>query len=158
MLSDMESDDEMMDARTAAAQLAALRADRAQLAERARQPWWFDPALGLLVFLVFAAVSGRNVWLLGAAVAVFVVGLRLLMRSYRRTTGFWVNGLRAGRTQKATRVWFGVYGLVVVPAAILELMDVRGAFAVAGAVLGVGIALISRWWTTIYIAELKDQP
>jgi hypothetical protein len=153
----MESDAELTDARTAAARLAALRADRAQLAERARQPWWYDPALGLLVFVVFAAISLQNVWLLAAAVVVFVVGLRLLMRSYRQRTGFWVNGLRAGRTQTATRVWFLVYGVVVVPAAILELMDVRGALAVAGAVLGIGIALISRWWTTIYIAELKDQ-
>jgi hypothetical protein len=28
---------------------------------------------------------------------------------------------------------------------------------VGGAVLGVGIALISRWWTRIYVAELREQ-
>jgi hypothetical protein len=28
---------------------------------------------------------------------------------------------------------------------------------VAGAVLGVGVALISRWWTRIYAAELRGE-
>ena len=157
MLSDMESGGGAMDTTAAAAELAALDADRAALAGRARQPWWYDPALGLLVFQLFASVSTGNLWLMGAATVVFFAGLWLLMRSYRRATGFWVNGLRAGRTQRATRVWFVLYPLVVVPAAVLELMDVPGAFAVAGAVLGVAIALISRWWTTIYIAELTGE-
>jgi hypothetical protein len=31
----------------------------------------------------------------------------------------------------------------------------RGAMVAGGAVLGVGIALTSRWWTKIYIAELR---
>ena len=36
------------------------------------------------------------------------------------------------------------------------LLHVPGAIVVGAAVLGVGIALISRWWTRIYVAELRS--
>ena len=32
----------------------------------------------------------------------------------------------------------------------------QGAMAVAGAVLGVTTALCSRWWTRVYVAELRE--
>jgi len=37
-------------------------------------------------------------------------------------------------------------------------LEWRGAMVVGGAVLGVGAALISRWWSRIYIAELREGP
>jgi hypothetical protein len=44
----MESSD--LDRDAAAAQLATLSADRAALAGRVLQPWWYDVVLGLLLF------------------------------------------------------------------------------------------------------------
>jgi hypothetical protein len=50
-----------------------------------------------------------------------------------------------------------VLAVVLGAAAAAEfLLDVRGALVVGAAVLGVGIALISRWWTRIYVAELRS--
>jgi hypothetical protein len=49
-----------MDRATAAAQLETLQADRAALADRAMQPWWYDVSLGLLVVVVVAQFSLRN--------------------------------------------------------------------------------------------------
>jgi hypothetical protein len=88
---------------------------------------------------------------------VAAAGLAALMAVYRRITGFWVSGLRPGRTQRAVRVWLVGYVVVLALAAAFEYgLEVRGAMVVAGAVLGVGVAVISRWWTRIYVAELRD--
>jgi hypothetical protein len=153
----MESDGMTTDRAAAADQLAALQSGRAQLADRAMQPWWYDALLGLLVFGLFSSYSLRNTWVTLAAVAVFLLGMRGLMVLYQRITGFWVNGLRKGRTRKLMRVWFVGYAVVVAAGFAAEyLLDRRGALVVAGAVLGVGIAFISHWWTRIYIAELRE--
>ncbi|MCF6510112.1 hypothetical protein E9549_22365 [Blastococcus sp. MG754426] len=149
----MESDE--ADAR---AQLAALRADRVALAERVVQPWWYDALLGLLTFLLFASYSFAFPWLTLGALVVYLAGLRGLVAVYRRLTGAWVSGDRPGPTRRAYTAWLVGATLVVVPALVLELaLDVGGAMVVAGAVLGVGIALVSRWWTRIYVAELRGE-
>jgi hypothetical protein len=54
----------------ATASLAALQSDRRRLAERARQPAWRGPVEGLLLFLLFAAGSTHDRWLVLAAGAV----------------------------------------------------------------------------------------
>jgi hypothetical protein len=157
MLSDMESGGRM-DTAAAAAELAALRADRAALAERVVQPWWYDALLGLLTFGLFASYSFLYPWLTLGALLVYLAGLRGLMAVYRRLTGAWVSGDRPGPTRRAYTAWLVGAGAVLVPGLALELLlDVRGAMVVVGAVLGVGIAVVSRWWTRIYVAELRAE-
>ena len=149
----------MPDRTTAAEQLAALQAGRAALADRVVQPWWYDALLGLLVAGFLASYSLRSTWVVLGALVLFLLGLRGLVALYTRLTGLWVNGLREGPTQRAIRVWFVLYAVVLGAAAVTEyLLDVRGAMAVGGAVIGVGLALISRWWTRIYVAELRGEP
>jgi hypothetical protein len=140
----------------AAAQLAALAADRAAMADRAMQPWWYDVILGLLVFQLIASYSVHEDWVTAVALLVLGVGCLLLMGAYKRITGFWVNGLRPGATRRAVRVWFAGYAVVLAVSAGAEFgLGWRGAMVAGGAVLGVGVALTSRWWTRIYIAELR---
>ena len=154
----MESDGGTMDAATAAAELAALGKDRAALADRVVQPWWYDALLGLLVAGFLSSYATHDVWVISGALVLLLIGIRGLMALYRRITGVWVNGLRPGPTQRAVTVWFVVYAVVVGVAAIFEfLLDVRGAMVVGGVVVGAAIALISRWWTRIYVAELRGE-
>ena len=153
------------DPAAAAAQLAALREDRAALredraalADRAMQPWWYDALLGLTVIGLFGAMAVGNPFVTVAAVVLFVLSGGWFMRTYERLTGFWVSGLRTGRTRRAVTVWFVLYALIVVPALVFSLVfDQWWTLAAAGAVLGVSIALISQWWTRIYIAELREE-
>jgi hypothetical protein len=155
-LSGMESH-EALDPTAAAAELAALQAGRAAMADRAMQPWWYDALLGLLVFGLIASYS-FDTWVTVLALGVFGVGTLLLMNAYKRITGFWVNGLRPGPTQRAIRVWVVGYVVVLALAGGAEFgLDWHGAMVVGGAVLGVGIAVISRWWTRIFIAELRGE-
>jgi hypothetical protein len=155
----VESDGTTTDRAAAAADLAALSAGRSAVADRAMQPWWYDALLGLLVFELIGSYSAHRNWVTAVALVVFLAGCLGLMAVYRRLTGFWVNGMRPGRTQRAVRVWLVGYALVLALAAGAEYgLGWRGAMVVGGAVLGVGIALISRWWTRIYVAELRGEP
>jgi len=141
----------------AAAQLAALRNDRKVLADRAMQPWWYDALLGTCVFVLLGAQALDDPVATVVGCLLGVAGLRWLVSTYRRLTGTWVNGFRDGRTRKAIAVWLVLYALVVVPAFVLHLgYGQHWAMAVAGAVLGFSIAVISRWWSRIHIAELRE--
>ena len=71
----MESDEVHRD--RAAADLAALQADRTAMADRLRQPGWYDPALGVLVAGFFASYSFAYPWVTLAAVPVFLAALGL---------------------------------------------------------------------------------
>ena len=149
---------EVSDRAAAEAELAALQSQRAALAERAVQPWWYDALLGLLLFGFVSSYALRNTWVTLAALVVFLVCIRGLVEVYQRRTGFWVHGFREGRTWRAVSVWIA-FALVVLLAGFAADDHWGGAMVVAGAVLGVGVgvALISRWWTRIYVAELRGQ-
>jgi len=150
--------DALADRAAAESELAALHAQRTALAERAMQPWWYDALLGLLLFAFVGSYSLRNNWITLAAVVVFMVCLRGMIALYRRHAGFWVHGFRKGRTRRAIRVRVVCVLLVLGAGFTAELaFDVRGAMVVAGAVLGVALALVDRWWSRIYIAELRAE-
>jgi hypothetical protein len=151
----MENDEMNRDG--AAAQLAALQEDRTALADRAMQPWWYDALLGVLLFGFVASYALHETWLTLAAVAVFLLCLRGMVALYKRHTGFWVSGFRPGRTRRAITVW-AVCVLVVLGAGFaLDAAGHSWAMVVAGAVLGGAVVAVSRWWTRIYVAELRGE-
>jgi hypothetical protein len=154
-LSDMETH-AAPDAGGAAAQLAALQADRAAVADRAMQPWWYDAALGFLVFVLVAQFTLDNRVVSVVVPLLVVAGCLVLTRVYRRITGFFVSGLRGGATRRVVWIWLAGYAVVGGAGVALEVgLGLRGALVGAGLLLGVGFALLSRWWTRIYIAELR---
>ena len=145
------------DREAAAAQLAALQADRAALAERAMQPWWYDALLGLLVFGLLATYD-LPTWARLGVLAGILAGLGGLVSVYRRRTGTWVSGARPGPTRRAYVTWLAVAFPVFLAALFAEeVLDLDGAMVVAGAVLGVGVAVVSRWWTRLYVAGPRGE-
>src|SRR3712207_6685363 len=117
----MESRGGTTDAVTAAAQLAALQADRDRLADRAMQPWWHDVGLGVVVFGLISASAVDNPVIMIAVIVICAAGLGALVSAYKRVTGMWVNVFRRGPTRKAVNTWMLVYALVIVPAFVLHL-------------------------------------
>ncbi|WP_346621415.1 hypothetical protein [Blastococcus montanus] len=151
----MESD--QADARD---QLAALQADRVALAARITQPWWWDVALGLLFAGFISSYSSHSVWVIVAALVLFLAGVRGLIAVYRRITGVWWDASKVGpvqeRVQRALRrLSAGYFALLAVGGAAEFLLDVRGAMVLVGVLLGVVVALSSRWVTRIYVAGLR---
>jgi cobalamin synthase len=147
----VESQD--VDRDTAAAQLAALRADRAALADRVVQPWWHDVAAGLLLFGLLAAQVVEPSWLAAVVALVLTAGLGVLASSYRRRTGVWV--YPDGRVWLT---WIPLVLVVVVPAFVLSDRGQVWALPVAGGVLGLALAVLSRRWTRRWVAELRSEP
>jgi hypothetical protein len=152
----MESN-EVDDRAAAEAELSSLRADRTALAERVLVPWWYDALLSLLVFGLLSSYSARSNWVTLSALAVFLLGLGGMKVLYQRLTGVWVNGFRKGATRRAIHVWLAAYGVLLSAAAVAEyLLDLRGAMVVGGAVIAVVLYAVNRWWTRIYVAELRE--
>ena len=142
-----------IDRDVAAAQLAALQADRAALADRVLQPWWYDVSLGLLLFGFLASYAFDSLWVTFPALVLFGAGLGALVAAYRRITGVWVS--TGGR---AMGLWAVLVLVVLVPALVLsEGFDQHWAMVVAGAVLGVAVAVFSRLWGRAYVAELRGE-
>src|SRR3712207_7869467 len=105
----MESHDVDQDA--AATQLAALQADRVALADRVLQPWWYDVALGLLLFGFLASYAVDSLWVTFPAMIIFFGGLGALVAAYKRITGVWVSA-----DNRAMGVWAVLVLVVLVPA------------------------------------------
>jgi hypothetical protein len=148
----MESHD--VDRDTAAAQLAVLRADREALADRALQPWWYDVALGLLLFGFLSSYVFDSLWVTFPALVAFGAGVGALVSAYKRITGIWVDV-----TWGAMAAWMAFAVPVLVTAFVLaEGFGQRWAMVVAGGVLGLAIALFSRYWGRALVAELRRSP
>jgi hypothetical protein len=144
---------EVTDRAAAAAQLAALQADREALADRVLQPWWYDVALGLLLFGFLSSYAFDSLWVTFPAVIVFMGGLGALVSAYKHMTGVWVNV-----TWGAMAVWAAIVLPVLIAAFVLaEGFDQRWAMVVAGAVLGLAAGLLSRHWGRALVAELRGE-
>ena len=149
-----------VDRQAAAAQLAGLQADRAVLADRLVQPWWWDVTFGLLLFGFLSTYSLRDNRLTIVAAVVLLAGIALLSAAYKRITGTWWDARKVGpvqgRVRRAMRWWLAGYLAVFGLGLTVEhLLDVRGAMVVAGAVLGLVAGLLSRWVSRIYVAGLR---
>jgi hypothetical protein len=135
----------------AAAQLAALQADRAALADRVVQPWWYDVALGLLLFGFLASYAFDSLWVTFPAMVVFFAGLGALVAAYKRITGVWVN---AGA--RVMVPWATLVLLVLVPAFVLaEGYGHHWVMVPAGAVLGLAVMVMGRVWGRAYADHLR---
>jgi hypothetical protein len=146
----MES--EALDRDAAVAQLAALRADRAALADRVLQPWWYDVCLGLLLFGFLSSYAFDSFPVTLVALVVFLAGIATLVRAYTRITGIWVNTPR-----RVFALWAGVVLAVLVPAFVLaEGFGQHWVMVVAGAVLGTAAGGFSRYWGRVYVASLRE--
>lgn len=136
--------------------LAEVEAANAALAERAKAPVWYHPALGLLMGGLIA-VQGQPISIMLAFYAAYALGLVLLMRAYKRHTGLWINGYRAGRTR-----WIAV-GLAAL-SSVMGLISIwlfreRG-LAVApfifGAIVAVIVTIGGFVWEAAFRADLRD--
>jgi hypothetical protein len=147
----MESNE--IDRDVAAAQLAALDADRAALADRVVAPWWYDVALGLLLFGFLSSYAVDSLWVTFPALVVFGAGLGALVAAYKRITGIWVNV-----TWPVMLVWSALVLAVLVPAFVLaEGHGQHWVMVPAGAVPGLAVILFGRHWGRAYAAELRGE-
>jgi hypothetical protein len=136
--------------------LAEVEAANTDLAERAKAPTWYHPALGLLMG---GMVAAQGLPIVGkiACYLVFAAGLSLLMRAYKRHTGMWINGYRAGRTRWVAIGLAAIATLCMLIAVWLErergLIYAPLAF---GAIVAVIVTIGGFVWEAAFRADLRD--
>jgi hypothetical protein len=134
--------------------LDAIRAANRQMAERSQPPPWYHVTLGLLVGGLCAIQEAPVMWRF-AYFPFYVVGLILLVRSYRRYTGMWIPGYRKGRTRW---VAFSAAGLAMAvffagDYAYAEL-NLRGACVVAGVFVAALVTAAGHAWHWAYRRDI----
>jgi len=123
---------------------AALeQADRAAkaAADRLVAPVWYHPVLGLLCGVLVLAEGTGNIPLMMFATLCFGAGCGILVETYRRQAGIWVNVYRSGRA-----AWYALaVGGVIAAAMVVAMLDSDrwdGAWASAVGALVTFVAVI----------------
>jgi branched-subunit amino acid transport protein len=135
-------------------QLELIAAANRQMAERAKAPGWYHWALGALMGGLAAILDAPVTWML-AYYVVFGVGIALLVRAYRKHTGMWIPGYRAGRTR-----WVAFSGAALIAAIMLGSVWVRrelgfeGAGIVAGVLVAALVTAKGYIWEKAYRRDL----
>lgn len=145
-----------VDPAEAARQLADLDASNAEMARRAVAPWWYHPALGLLVGGMIATMAAPLVWR-SAYLVVFFPCLLLLMHAYRRRTGVWVNGWRAGRTRFVSGVLaVSVFLIGLASFGLAQLYDQPFAYLAGGVLTAVVATAAGPLWEVAFRRDLAQ--
>jgi hypothetical protein len=135
-------------------QLDLIAAANRQMAERAKAPAWYHWALGAYCGGLCAVQEFPMPWPI-AFYPVALGGLWWLMRAYRRHTGMWIPGYRAGRTRWVAFSSAAIVGGIFLAAAIVtRKTGLHGVYLAAGAVIMVAGALRGYAWEKAYRRDL----
>lgn len=139
----------------AARMMAEIRAANAELARRAVAPGWYHAALGLLMGGL-VAVQGAPLPAVYGYYLVFGLGCWLLVRAYRRRTGLWISGYRAGRTRWVAIGLAVLFGLIMVGGVHLRREGLAWATLAGGAVAAVVVTIGGYAWEAAFRRDLRD--
>jgi hypothetical protein len=89
--------------------LDLIASARAAVADRLVTPAWYHPILGLLVAGYIVALSLGGTVVRSLAIVLFITACGALAGAYRRRTGVWVSGFKAGRASR----WAVALGLLI---------------------------------------------
>jgi hypothetical protein len=155
----MESESEPMPSPSRSEHQAALDAIQAanrQMAARAEVPAWRHAILGVLAGGLVAVQAAPIVWRM-AYYAAYCVGLFLFVRAYRRHTGMWIPGYRAGRTR-----WVAVGAAALVAALFLGAIwaateqGLIGAYYAGALLVALCVTAAGHVWQWAYRRDLGD--
>ncbi|GLH99449.1 hypothetical protein [Phytohabitans aurantiacus] len=102
--------------------LVAIAEARSALADRLITPWWYHPALGLLLAGYVVGMGLGNLAVKLAAAVLFTAGCLALGRAYRRLTGVWISGFDAGRAGRWGKALGALVGTAAISAWMIEYL------------------------------------
>jgi len=140
----------------AASALDLVSASRAGLADRLVTPSWYHPCLGGLLGLFSASYALRSPVVTVVALALYLVGCLALVRAYRRATGVFVNGLRAGAASRWAAAGGAVSAAAILAGVALDRgLDWRWAPLAAGLVAAVATVVFGNRFDEALRAQLR---
>lgn len=134
--------------------LNQIAAANREMADRVKAPGWYNWSLALMMGGLVAMLEAPTTWLF-AYEAAFFVGLAVLVSAYKRKSGVWIPGYRAGRTRWVAFGAAAVYFAIIMGAVYLyREMHIRGACIVAGVVIAGLTRLHCHLWEKAYRRDL----
>lgn len=134
--------------------LELIRAANRAMAERAKAPAYYHVTLGLLSGGLAASNTLSPPWQI-AGFAIFLVGIGLLVRAYRRHTGMWISGDRPGRTRGVALCMAGSAVAIYLTGEWLQHdQGVLGAMLVAAALIAGVVTWSGYAWERAYRRDL----
>ncbi len=125
-----------------------------KLAKRAKAPVWYHYALGLLVGGLAAVQAAGIPWNI-AYYVVYGLGLWLIVWGYRRHTGMWIPGYRAGRTRWVAFSLAALVGTIFLAAVIIaRRTGAPEVYLIAGALLAVVTTVGGYVWEAAFRRDL----
>lgn len=125
-----------------------------KLVQRAKAPVWYHYALGLLVGGLAAVQAAGIPWNI-AYYVVYGAGLWLLVRAYRRHTGMWIPGYRAGRTRWVAFILAALVGGLFLGAVVIDRRTgAHEVYLIAGALLAVVTTIGGYVWEAAFRRDL----
>lgn len=143
----------------AQAALAAVEQSRSDIADRLYTPWWYHPALGLLVGgLITVAFADLPFAVLIGVIIAYGAGLAALVTAYRRKSGVWLNGSEGGpKSHRSIYRFFGALLVVIIIGAAFAIgMEIRWTAPVTGLVVAVALTVWGRHFDKVLRAELRE--
>lgn len=136
--------------------LAEVEAANADMAERAKAPVWYHPALGVLMGGL-AAIQAAPLPLQYGYFLVAGLGVWLLVKAYVRKTGMWVYGYRAGRTRIVAVVLATLTGAMVAYSGYaFHFKHLTTAPLIAGVLIAIAATIGGFVWEAAFRADLRD--
>jgi hypothetical protein len=143
----------------AQAALAAVRQSRSDIADRLITPWWYHPVLGVLVGgLITVATIGVSFQVLLGVLAVYAVGVYLLMSAYRRKTRVWMNGFGGGPKARRSITLMAVVTIAITIAGSVFStgLEIRWTALITGLAVAVTVTIWGRHYDNVLRAELRE--
>jgi hypothetical protein len=136
--------------------VAEVQAANTDMAERAKAPVWYHPALGLLAGGLAAVQAAPLAWQYGYFI-VCGIGVWALVKAYMRKTGMWVHGYRAGRTRiVAVALAILTGGAMVTSAWLFHVKHITQAPLIAAGVIAVAATVAGFVWEAAFRRDLRD--
>lgn len=136
--------------------LAEVQAANADMAQRAKAPIWYHPALGLLMGGLAAVQAAPVAWQYGYFVVVGI-GVWLLVKAYTRKTGMWVYGYRAGRTRIVAVSLATLTGATMLTSSwLFHFKHVTFAPFVAGVIVATAATVAGFVWEAAFRKDLSE--
>lgn len=138
--------------------LSLVSGARAAAADRLVTPWWYHPILGLLIGSYFLASSlgDRTVQLIAAVVMLGGVGI--LVAAYKRLTGVWISGFRAGRASRWSYAIAAVLVIAIIAgSAVASSTSRTWPYWVTAVAMAVAVVLMGRRFDVALRAQLRER-
>jgi len=133
--------------------LSMVQETQRKVAERAKAPAYYHPALGFVFFLLCGSFEIERGTTL---VTVSMCLLTVLIVQYKEHTGMWLNALNTGGRKPRRLMWIGlavIIGCLFGGLAIKSAYDVHGIMWGTGIVTGIFVTWLGFAWERAFLAD-----